>query len=84
MLRRNYYKNKRGHDIFWEMENRHFPYEQCIGFCRINIIKYQRRAGHKPGVPKELDNAKADTYLAEMRKLKKLREEYAEAGVEWP
>lgn len=83
-LRPDYYKNRRGRDIFWEMENRHFPYQQCIGFCRLNARKYERRAGSKPGADKATDLRKAATYTAELHKLKKLKQAFKESDVEWP
>ena len=36
--------------------------EGTIAFCRGNVIKYQRRAGMKPGAEKFSDLAKADWY----------------------
>ena len=36
-LRPNYYKNRKGLDIFWKMETGCYPYQQSIGFCRLSI-----------------------------------------------
>lgn len=83
-LRPNYYKDKRGHDIFWKMENRHYPYAQCIGFCRLNAEKYKQRAGSKPGVDPAIDQQKAATYIHEMHKLRNLKQEYERTGMMWP
>lgn len=44
-IRPSYYKNRRGHDLFWKMETRGYPYQWCLGFCQINADKYERRAG---------------------------------------
>ena len=43
-IRPSYYKNRRGHDLFWKMETRGYPYQWCLGFCQINADKYERRA----------------------------------------
>ena len=82
-LRPDYYKNRRGRDIFWEMENRHFPYEQCIGFCRLNALKYKRRAGRKTK-DSTIDKQKMETYEAELHRLQKIKKALNAVDAEWP
>lgn len=71
MIRPEYYKDRRGHDIFWKMEHGHWPYEQSLGFCLINVAKYKERAGRKTK-EKALDLEKAKTYEREAIKLRDL------------
>ncbi|HJA47518.1 MAG TPA: DUF3310 domain-containing protein, partial [Candidatus Limosilactobacillus excrementigallinarum] len=68
-LRPNYYKNRKGLDIFWGMETGHYPYEQSVGFCRLSIEKYERRLGRKT---KETttDELKIQTYKSEIEEFK--------------
>lgn len=67
-IRPDYYKNEDGHDIFWRMEHGEWPLEQCIGFCRINVAKYQERAGRKTA-DASVDLEKAKTYQEELQRL---------------
>lgn len=82
-LRPNYYKNKRGHDLFWKMETRGYPYQWCLGFCQINADKYERRAGHKPGADRAVDLRKAETYRRELVKLQELHRQIVQEGEIW-
>lgn len=68
-IRPDYYKGESGHDIFWDMENGKYPVEWAIGFCEINADKYERRLGKKTK-DTTLDEAKAQTYREEARKLR--------------
>lgn len=63
--------SRNGHDLFYAMETGCYPFEQSYGFCRINVDKYNRRAGQKTKDPTE-DLLKRDTYQHELRKLVEL------------
>lgn len=81
-LRPNYYKNKRGHDLFWKMETRCYPYDWCIGFCELNIKKYEMRLGEKTRNT-TLDKRKIATYQAEISRLKERKRALDEIGEAW-
>lgn len=81
-LRPQYYKNRKGHDLFWEMEHRYYPYSWCIGFCELNIKKYEMRAGYKTA-DKTVDQQKVQTYQAELKRLKELKRALIEVKEEW-
>lgn len=70
-IRPDYYKDDKGHDLFWEMEHGKYPLEQSIGFCHINADKYERRKGRKTAIGIE-DERKAQTYRDEEKRLKQL------------
>lgn len=70
-LRPNYYKNRKGLDIFWGMETGYYPYDQSVGFCRLSIAKYKRRLGRKTKET-DTDELKIKTYQNELKKLKEL------------
>lgn len=73
-LRPNYYKNRKGLDIFWGMETGCYPYEQSVGFCRLSIAKYKRRLGRKTKET-DTDKLKIKTYKHELKKLRELHEQ---------
>lgn len=73
-LRPNYYKNRKGLDIFWKMETGCYPYQQSIGFCRLSIEKYERRLGWKTKET-DTDKLKIKTYKNELKKLCELHEQ---------
>ena len=75
-LRPNYYKNRKGLDIFWKMETGCYPYEQSVGFCRLSIAKYKRRLWRKTKET-ETDELKIQTYENELKKLHELHEQGA-------
>lgn len=56
------------------METGQYPYEQSYGFCRINVDKYNRRAGEKTKDPSK-DLLKRDTYYHELKKLEELHKQ---------
>nr|DAO15763.1 MAG TPA: nucelotide kinase [Caudoviricetes sp.] len=68
MIRPKHYVDRHGHDLFFEFERGHYPAVMAIGFCYLNMVKYERRAGKKTADPTE-DLAKARTYFQEYEKL---------------
>lgn len=68
MIRPVHYIDRRGHDLFYEFEHGRYPAVLAIGFCYLNMVKYERRAGKKTIDPSE-DLAKARTYFAEYERL---------------
>ena len=79
-IRPDYYKGESGHDIFWDMENGKYPMDWAIGFCEINADKYERRLGKKTK-DTTLDEAKAQTYHEEAKKLRLIFADVRNRGV---
>ena len=74
VIRPKHYVDRQGHDMFYEFERGKYPAVLAIGFCYLNMMKYERRAGKKTADPTE-DLKKARTYFAEYETLLRKRAE---------
>ena len=61
----NHYEKEHGQHLF-EFMKKNIKKEYVIGFCLLNALKYQVRAGKKEGNSSEKDLGKALDYLKEV------------------